>query len=248
MNCPHCGAETGSAVTLCPLCGKSLDREQAFTSFVQKGDAAAENGEIEKAILNYNKALTYSEGNEQVYLKIGNLYYKKNDKNAVNMYFKALQFNFYNDYAHNMLITIYSRFGKLDDLKIWYEKNRDKYEEDFINKYIKIIDNMKHFSTKMDFGIKEKQDNIFKDLLVSMKKYAMLNIVIVFIVLLFIGGLLAGTFLQINPLVFFSFMLFFLFVVFVIVFFQRIIHINKKKKEKIEFTDILKGDIDKKEG
>lgn len=247
MNCPHCGAETGSAVTLCPLCGKTLDRKQAFTSFVKKGDAAAENGEIDKAILNYNKAITYLEGNEQVYLKIGNLYYKKNDKNAVNMYFKVLQFNFYNDYAHNMLITIYSRFGKLDDLKMWYEKNRNKYKDDFINKYIKIIDKMKHFSTKKDFGRKEKKDNILKDMLISMKKYTMLNIVIVFTALLFIVGLLAGTFLQINPLVFFSFILFFMFVVFVIVFFQRVIDINKKKKKKMEFTDILKWDTDKKE-
>ena len=246
MNCPHCGAETGSAITLCPLCGKTLDREQAFNSFVEKGDMAAEIGDIEKAILAYNKALTYSEGNEQIYLKLGNLYYKKNDKNAVNMYFKVLQFNFYNEYVHNMLITLYSKFGRLDDLKNWYEKNKGKYNDDFIDKYIKVIDNIKLFSTKMDFGIKEKKENFFKDMLLSMKKYTLLNIVLIFIVSFLIVGLLAGTFLQLNPIIVFSFMLFFLFVIFIIVFFQRVMHINKKKKEKMDFTDILKQDLDDK--
>jgi len=246
MNCPHCGAETGSAITLCPLCGKTLDREQAFNSFVEKGDMAAEIGDIEKAILAYNKALTYSEGNEQIYLKLGNLYYKKNDKNAVNMYFKVLQFNFYNEYVHNMLITLYSKFGRLDDLKNWYEKNKGKYNDDFIDKYIKVIDNIKLFSTKMDFGIKEKKENFFKDMLLSMKKYTLLNIVLIFIVSFLIVGLLAGTFLQLNPIIVFSFMLFFLFVIFIVVFFQRVMHINKKKKEKMDFTDILKQDLDDK--
>ncbi len=246
MNCPHCGAETGSAITLCPLCGKTLDRQQAFTSFVEKGDMAVEIGDIEKAIINYNKALTYSEGNEQIYLKLGNLYFKKNDKNAVNMYFKVLQFNFYNEYVHNMLITLYSKFGKLDDLKNWYEKNRGKYREDFIEKYIKVIGNIKHFTTRTDFGIKEKKENILTDFLQSMKKYTLLNIVLIFIVLLLIGGLFAGTFLQLNPIIVFTFMLFFVFVIFVIVFFQRIMYINKKKKEKMDFTDILKQDINEK--
>ncbi len=245
MNCPHCGADTGNAITLCPLCGKTLDRDMAFKSFVEKGDIAAETGDVEKAIINYNKALTYLPGNEQIYLKLGNLYFKKKDKNAANMYFKVLQYNFYNDYAHNMLITLYSRFGKLDDLKNWYEKNRGKYEDSFVDKYIKIIDNIKQFSIRPDFGIKETKDDVLKDMFVSMKKYTLLNIVIGFVVLLLIGGMLAGTFLQLNPMIVFSFMLFFLFVVFVVVFFQRIMHINKKKKEKMDFTDVLKGDLDK---
>lgn len=246
MNCPHCGAETGNAITICPLCGKTLDREKAFISFVEKGDAAEEAGEIERAIINYNKALTYSQGNEQIYLKLGNLYFKINDKNAANMYFKVLQFNFYNDYAHNMLITLYSRFRKLDDLKNWYEKNRGKYEDDFIDKYIKIINNIKHFTSDMDMGIKEKQENILKDMFESMKKYTILNVVIGIIVLFLIAGLFAGTFLKINPLVVFSFMLFFLFVIFIIVFFQRITYVKKIKKDKMDLTDILKDDLNKK--
>lgn len=247
MNCAHCGAEMGSAITLCPLCGKILDRQQAFNSFVEKGDLAEESGDIEKAILDYNKALTYSEGNEQIFFKLGNLYFKKNDKNAINMYFKVLQFNFYNDYAHNMLITIYSKFGKLDDLKMWYEKNREKYKGDFIDKYIRIIDSIKQFSTKMDFGIKPKRENIFNDMLISIKKYTMLNIVIGFIILFLTGGLLAGVFWQLNPMFIFSFMLFFLFVIFIIVFYQRVVQINKKKKEKMDFADILKDNPDKKD-
>ncbi|MCX8093354.1 MAG: tetratricopeptide repeat protein [Candidatus Goldbacteria bacterium] len=242
MNCPHCGADTGNAITLCPLCGKTLDRDMAFKSFVEKGDLAVETGDIDKAIINYNKALTYKEGNEQIYLKLGNLYFKKKDKNAANMYFKVLQYNFYNDYAHNMLITLYSNFGKLDDLKNWYEKNRGKYEDGFIDKYIKIIEGIKHFSTRTDVGIKETKDDFLKDMFESMKKYTVLNIVIGFIILFLIGGLFAGTFLHLNPMIVFSFMLFFLFVVLIIVFLQRIMHINKKKKEKMDFTDIIKGD------
>jgi tetratricopeptide (TPR) repeat protein len=246
MICPHCGAETGNAITLCPLCGKELDREQAFISFVQKGDNAAEIDDVDKAILNYNKALTYSEGNGQIYVKLGNLYFKKNDKNAVNVYLKALQFNFYNEYVHNMLITLYSRFNKLDDLKTWYEKNRGKYREDFINKYVGIIDNTKSFSAKKDFGIKEKHGNVFKDFLISMKKYMLLNVVLCIVTVLLIAGLLSAVFLHLNPFIVFSFMLFFLFVIFVIVLFQRISQINKKKKEKIDFSDLLGQDLDKK--
>jgi len=245
MICPHCGAETGNAITLCPLCGKELNREEAFISFAQKGDNAAEMDDVDKAILNYNKALTYSEGNEQIYVKLGNLYFKKSDKKAVNVYFKALQFNFYNEYVHNMLITLYSRFNKLDDLKIWYEKNRGKYREDFIDKYIGIIDNTKSFSAKKDFGIKEKRENIFKDFLTSMKKYVLLNVVLGFVVVLLIAGILSSVFLHLNPFIIFSFLLFFLFIIFVIVLFKRISQINKKKKEKIDFSDILGQNSDK---
>lgn len=247
MICPHCGADTGNAITLCPLCGKTLDREQAFKSFIEKAEIAAQTGDIDKAIINYNKALTYLDGDEQIYLKLGNLYFKKKDKNAATMYFKVLQYNFYNDYAHNMLITLYSQFGKLDDLKMWYEKNKGKYDMNFIDKYIKIIDNIKQFSVRTDFGIKEKKDNVLNDMFASMKKYILLNIVIGFVVVFLIVGLFAGTFLQINPMIIFSFMLFFLFVVFLVVFFQRMSYIKKNKKEKMDFTDILKDEINKKE-
>lgn len=178
MNCPHCGADTKNAVTICPLCGKTLDRDDAYASYLKKGDDFSDAGDLEKAILSYRKALEYNTGDEDTFIKLGNAYNKKGDKQAASMYMKALSFNFYNDKTHNMLIALYSRYGRLDDLKNWYSQNRGRIDEVFIDKYVKIIENVKYFSAKPDIKIPAtKTDNFVDGVISSMKRYMLLNIV-----------------------------------------------------------------------
>jgi hypothetical protein len=199
MNCPHCGADTKNAVTLCPLCGKTLDREMAYAGFVSKADDALAAEDYDKAIISYRKALEYSQGTEDIYLKLAAAYNKKGDKQAASMYMKALTFNFYNEHTHNMLIALYSRYGRLDDLQKWYEQSRDKADPEFIDKHIKIIKNVKYFSYEAPVKIPaSKPDNFLESFMLSMKKYVILNIVMGIIGLVATLAIIAAVVFKVN--------------------------------------------------
>jgi tetratricopeptide (TPR) repeat protein len=240
MNCPHCGADTGNAVTICPLCGKTLDREDAYASYMTKGDAAQAAGELDKALLSYKKALEYSAGTEDLFLKLGNIYNKKADKQAASMYMKALSYNFYNDNTHNMLIMLYSKYGKLEDLKRWYEQSRAKADPDFIDKYIKIIENVRFFTTKADIKIPvTNQDKLGGVFMESMKKYMVMNIVLG-IVLFVIGlAITAGVVFKLNASIIMLVSGVFLVVSIAIVLFSRRRKTGKKESGAPSLSDIM---------
>lgn len=232
MNCPYCGADTKNAVTICPLCGKTLDRDGAYLSFLKKGDDLLASGDAGKAVLSYRKALEYTAGTEEIYIRIGNAYNKMNDKQAAGMYMKALSFNFYNDQTHNYLISLYSRHGRLDDLRRWYEQSREKADRDFIDKHIKIIDNIKYFSTQAGIRIPGGRDDGLAKLLVSgMKRYMMMNIIGGILAVVVAIAVAAGIFLKMNTSFLIMFAGFFLALSIVIMF-----YISGKARKKKERT------------
>jgi tetratricopeptide (TPR) repeat protein len=240
MNCPHCGADTKNAVTICPLCGKTLDRENAFESYIKKGDDAYAADELDKAIISYRKALEYSAGSEDLYLKMGNIYNKKNDKQAASMYMKALAFNFYNDRIHSMLITLYSKYRKLDDLKKWYEQSRGKADPAFIDKYIKIIENVNFFSSQTgDRKPVSKTGGMAEMFFLSMKKYVIMNIVAGIVFFIVALAIVAGIVFKINIAFIFIFSGTFLVVSIVMVFISRRGKSVKKETGKTSLVEIM---------
>ena len=199
MNCPNCGADTKNAVTICPLCGTTLDRMSAYNSYLKKGDDFSASGEIDKAVMSYNKALEYSAGDEDIYLKLGNAYNKNNDKKAATAYMKALTFNFYNDKTHNMLIALYSKYGRLADLKKWYEQSRGKADASFVDKYVKIIENVDYFSKNSESKIPaSKNKGLAETLISSMKRYVIMNIVVVIFVLVIALAIVAAIMFKVD--------------------------------------------------
>jgi tetratricopeptide (TPR) repeat protein len=246
MNCPHCGADTRNAVTICPLCGKTLDRENAYASFLAKADDAFAAGETDKAIMSYKKALEYSKGNEDIFLKLGNAYNKNGDRQAAQMYMKALLFNFYNDNTHNMLISLYSKYGRLDDLQKWYEQSREKADPAFVDKYIKIIQNVKYFSTRADFKIPAaKPDGLAANMLASMKKYIVMNIVIGIVLVVASLAIVAGIIFKVNTMFVLAFSGFFTFVSIVMVFMSRMGKTKKKDGKKTSLEALMAEEIAK---
>jgi pentatricopeptide repeat protein len=246
VNCPHCGADTRNAVTICPLCGKTLDRENAYNSYLAKGDDAFAAGKTDKAIMSYKKALEYSAGNEDIFLKLGNAYNKRGDRQAAPMYMKALTFNFYNDKTHNMMIALYSKYGKLDDLKRWYEQSREKADPVFVDKYIKIIQNVKYFSTQEDFKIPSpKPDGIIATLAGSMKKYVIMNIVIGIVLVVAGLAITAGIVFKVNTMFIFMFLGFFLLVSITIVIISRRGRANKKDGKKPTLEQLMAEELAK---
>jgi len=226
VNCPHCGADTKNAVTLCPLCGKTLDRGSAYAGFVAKADAAAGAGEYEKAAIAYNKALEYAAGTEDVYLKLASAYTKLGSAKAANAYMKALSCNFYNDTTHNMLISLYTRFGKLDELKKWYEQSRPRVDPVFADKYIKIIDNVKLFSSEKSARIPASKNTDYAAALVfGLKKYAMMNLVLGLVVIVASVAVGAAVFMGVNTNFVLMFSVFFIFV-------SVIVSLAAKRKKK----------------
>jgi tetratricopeptide (TPR) repeat protein len=236
LNCPYCGADTKNAVTICPLCGKTLDRDSAYRSFMKKGDDFLAADDAGKAALSYKKALEYTAGTEEIYLKLGSAYNKMNDKQAAGMYMKALSFNFYNGQTHNYLISLYSRYGKLDDLRRWYGQSREKADRDFIDKYIKIIDNVKYFSTQAAIRIpKSKPDGLTDSMISGMKRYMMMNIIGGILIVVVGIAVVAGIFLKMNTSFLIMFAGFFLGVSVIIMFYMS----AKAKKKKDRGTKSL---------
>jgi len=246
MNCPHCGADTKNAVTICPLCGKTLDRENAYTSFLAKGDDAFASGEDDKAIMSYNKALEYSKGNEDIFLKLGNAYNKKGDRQAAAMYMKALMFNFYNDKTHNMLINLYSKYNRLNDLKKWYAQSREKADPAFVDKYIKIIEGVGYFRSQAASKIPApKSGGIAKDLMDSMKKYVVMNIVIGIVLTVASLAIVAGVIFRVNTMFILMFSGFFMVVSIGIVIMSRLGKPKKKEGKKPSLEELMTEEIAK---
>jgi tetratricopeptide (TPR) repeat protein len=245
LNCPYCGADTKNAVTICPLCGKTLDRDSAFISYMIKGDDFMGAGDPGKAVLSYRKALEYSKGNEDVFLKLGNAYSRMNDKQAASVYMKALAFNFYNDQTHNLLITLYSRHGKLGDLKKWYEQSRAKADPEFIDRYIKIIDNIIYFKAQAGMRIPGSKSGGFAGSLASgLKKYAMFNIVGFIIMVVVSLAIFAGIVLKVNTTFLFVFSASFLFISIGILIFARLRKAGKKVRNQATLEEFMAGGME----
>lgn len=249
MNCPHCGADAKNAVTICPLCGKNLDKDNAFQNFVKKGDDAFAAGDTDKAVMSYKKALEYSAGNEDIFIKLGNAYNKKGDKQAAAMYMKALTFNFYNDKTHNMLISLYSKFNRLDDLKKWYEQSRALADAAFVDKYIKIIQNVHYFSTQADVRIPApKDEGLAKTLVSSMKKYVIMNVVVGIVFVVISLAIIAGLVFKVNTSFIIMFTGFFMAVSIVMIIISRKNKAKKKGNEKTSLEDAMAEEIAKAKG
>lgn len=240
MLCPECGAEIKDYLTICSLCGKMIDKEKAFLNFMTKGNEFFSSDEIEKAIIAYNRALDYKKDNEEIYIKLGNAYMKKNDKRAVSCYFKALSLNFYNDVTHNYIITFYLKFNKLQDLKSWYIQNKGKFDNDFIDKYIKIIDNTILFSTEKSIKIGTKDNGFFANLKESMKSYFMFNIIFGVTLLLLAVGLLFSYLFKINVSFFIIFAGIFLLTGLFFITLKKMKKIKNETKKQPDIEEILK--------
>ncbi len=243
MLCPECGAEIKEYFTTCSLCGKIIDKEDAFKKFMSKGDEFFKSNEIEKAIISYNRALDYKKDSEELYIKLGNAYMKKNDKRTVTCYLKALSYNFYNDVTHNFLIAFYSRFNKLEELKSWYIQNKEKFDKDYIDKFIKIIENTILFTTEKSVKIGTQDENFFTNFTKSIKTYLFLNIVFGVILLLLAAGFLLSFLFKINISFFLIFIGVFSLISLVFITYKKMKTIKSLKKTKeteIDLENILK--------
>jgi len=238
MICPECGANIDSSKEICPLCEKRIDRESAYKNFIAKGDNFFNTGNFDKAILSYSKALDYFNDREELYIKLGNAYSKKMDKKAAHMYLKALILNFYNDTTHNLIISFYSYFNKLEDLKKWYEKNKANYDSQFIDKYIKIIDNILRFKneTSVKIGQKENFLNLF---FISMKEYILMNIVMGLVILVIIAGGIAAFLFKVNIIYIIIFLGVFFLVSLFFISFTKMKSIKKKKGTQENLENLL---------
>ena len=121
MICPFCGVQISDYANNCGMCGNCIDRRQLYGQFMKKGDDALDHSP-EAAVVNYRKALEFINDNPEGFIKYGIALEKKGDKSAANMFLKAIALDFNNELAHNHLISLYDHYGKLQDIKLWYEK------------------------------------------------------------------------------------------------------------------------------
>ncbi len=241
MICPHCGAELPRVVPSCSLCEREIDIRGIYKSNVIKGDEALLAGEYDKAVISYKKALEFTAGNEDIYLKIGNALNAKGDKGASAMFFKALTYNFYSPRAHELLITLYSKHKKLPDLRAWYQKSAGSAEAEFIEKQIKLIDNIINFSGEQLYaGPPQKEPGLAAVFIKSLKQYMIMNTVIGVILLLVGGGIAAGYFFKLNTFFVVFFSAFFFAATLIMVFVYRIKKIKKSKEQLAKPEEILK--------
>lgn len=242
MICPHCGAQLPRVVPACGLCGKDIDIRGIYESWVKKGDEALSTGEHDKAVSNYKKALEFTAGNEEIYLKLGNALNSKGDKQAAGMFFKALNYNFYSERAHDLLIALYTKFKKLEDLKAWYQKSATSADPDFIEKKIRIIDSTIKISQEQLYTVPEyaESSGLGKVLIKSLKRYVIMNTVIGILLVLVGGGIAAGHFLGMNTGFIMVFAVLFFAATLFMVFLYRLKKIKKAKEEMLKPEDILK--------
>ncbi len=252
MNCPHCGAEISNDVEACPLCEKPIDKHEEYKKILSLGDEAFEIENTNQAVIYYEKALKLKSDSDEVYIKLGNAYNQKKDKRAAQMYLKAMEFNFYNDQIHNLLITIYQKYNKLGDLKAWYEKFRGKVDDSFIDRYLSIIDNIKYFKENTNLKVENKEEGFFSDIFNSMKSYSMLNAVILIAAVLVVAAIIGVRVFKINTAFILLFAVSFFFISIITVLFTRIKDIKKRKKENKSadefFAEMTNKDRDKGSG
>ena len=109
MLCPYCGSTIKDFVTVCRMCGKDIDREEQYRAFISKGDASMEISAA-AAVVNYARATEFIGDRAEGYIRLGNAFEKKGDANAAALaYMQALQTDFKNEQAHNLLISFFER-------------------------------------------------------------------------------------------------------------------------------------------
>ena len=250
MICPHCGAQLARVMPSCELCGREIDIRGTYEAFVKKGDEALSFGEHDKAILNYKKALEFTAGNEDIYLKLGNAMNAKGDKQAAGMFFKALNYNFYSERAHDLLIALYTKHRKLEDLKAWYKKSAETADPEFIEKKIKIIDYTTKFSNEQLYAAPDALpgEGLGATLIKSIKQYMIMNTVIGILLLLVGGGIAAGYFLGMNTKFIVIFSGLFFMSTLIMLFFYRMKKIKQSKENLVKPEDILKEFASKDKG
>ena len=246
MNCPHCGAHIDGNPDHCPLCGQHIDRQGLYDSFIKKGDEAFDSADYDKAMTWYQKALdTGYPPSAGIYIKYGNAHDKKNDKQAAGMYLKALSFDFYNEHVHTLMIAFYDKHNRLNDLKKWYEKSRGTADGSFIDKEIRVIDNILAFKQKIaelplvaDEVKVKRVEGMIKGFGAWFKNYIMMNIVFGIIIIMMCAGIAAVLFFKADMGVVFSLIGFFLAVSVAVVVFIRRKKISEMKKKALKLEDI----------
>lgn len=145
MNCPQCGAQVQKGDASCSLCGREINLAHIAGNLIERADEALLAGDYPRAIAGYQKAAEVQESDD-LFLKLGNAYDKQGDKRAAGYYIKVLEKDFTNDKAHNLLISFYTKYSKLNDLKAWYAKAAGASAE-IAAKYIKVIDSVAKFKS-----------------------------------------------------------------------------------------------------
>jgi len=243
MICKSCGAVIEKGLEKCPLCGNKIDIGELFREFVDKGNAAFEKGDTDKAVLFYKNALEHGDVNEETYIKIGIAFEKKNDfKSARDMYFKALKLNFKNDNAHNLLIGIYSKHNKLNDLKSWYESNAERFHEDTADKYVKIIENIIDFKKQPPVKIAAEDDGIKTNLIKGLKNYIILNVVIGIVMLLVAAAFIGYYVFKINGAYILVFAAIFFIISFAVIMYYKMRNIKRLRGKKPRIEDLFGED------
>ncbi len=246
MICKSCGAVIDKDLEKCPLCGNKIDKGEIFREFIEKGNAAFEMGDIDKAVLFYKNALEHGDVNEETYIKIGIAFEKKNDfKSARDMYFKALTLNFENDNAHNLLIGIYSKLNKLNDLKNWYESNAERLNYDTANKYAKIIENIINFKKQPLIKIAAGEDDLKTNLIKGLKNYMILNVVIGIVMLLLAAAILGYYVFKINGAYILAFAAIFFVISLSVIMYYKMRNIRRMQEKKPKIEDLFGEDSKK---
>ncbi len=184
MICPFCGVQISDYANNCGMCGNCIDRRQLYGQFMKKGDDALDHSP-EAAVVNYRKALEFINDNPEGFIKYGIALEKKGDKSAANMFLKAIALDFNNELAHNHLISLYDHYGKLQDIKLWYEKNRTDANSGAIDRFLKVIAGIEKFKGTNTVIIQPPKGGEFlNDFVYSMKSYSMSNMVLLIVAVL----------------------------------------------------------------
>jgi tetratricopeptide (TPR) repeat protein len=232
MDCPHCGAEVNADLDICPLCGAGIDKAQLRKDVIKKGDAAYKTGNYDMAIIFYKKAFDLNTGGDaELCIKCGNAYDKKDDKQAVEMYLKALSYDFYNERAHNLLILFYDRHNRLKDLENWYEKNRGGADGAFIDRQIRTINGIISFRQKLpamaDEVRQKKAEKMVSSFTAGFKHYIIMNIVLGVIAVLMAVAVAFAIIFKLNMIIVFSIIGFFL-----VLSVAAIFYLNRRKSKE----------------
>lgn len=226
----------------------NIDKQLLYSGFVKKGDEAFAASDYEKTIAFYQMALdTGLVRDAGIYIKYGNAYDRKNNKQAAAMYLKALSFDFYNEHVHTLLISFYDKHNRLNDLKKWYEKNKVMADAEFINKEIKVINNIIDFRqnaavepSAVDLARQKQIEGILYKAGGWFKDYIMMNIVFGITFVLMGIGIAAGLILKLDLKIIFAIIGLFFMISIVVVVYIKQKQIRNKRKDRVMLEDIFK--------
>lgn len=93
-------------------------------SYIEAGLAYEENGEIEKAVKYYKRAIKRFPGYSRAYVNLGHIFekHKKRDDMAIVCYEKALELEPDNEWALNNIGAVLTKEGKRKEGLFYYEK------------------------------------------------------------------------------------------------------------------------------